>query len=63
MIVSVPLGLIVYTMYREGVFDTTRNSILILISGLNHFRRLKQEDLEVLKENCDTGNEESASKK
>lgn len=63
MIVSVPLGLIVYTMYREGVFDTTRNSILILISGLNHFRRLKQEDLEVLKEDCDTGNEESASKK
>lgn len=46
MIVAVPLGLIVYTMYREGAFDTTKNSILILINGLNRFRRLDKEDLE-----------------
>lgn len=45
MIVAVPLGLIVYTMYEEGAFDTTRNSILILVNGLNHFRRLEKEDL------------------
>lgn len=48
MIVAVPLGLIVYTMYEEGAFDTTRNSILILVNGLNRFRRLEKEDLQDL---------------
>ena len=46
MIVSVPLGLIVYTMYMEGAFDTTRKSLLILIHGLNRFRKLEEQDLE-----------------
>lgn len=46
MIVAVPLGLIVYTMYEEGAFDTTKNSILILVNGLNRFRKLQPEDLE-----------------
>lgn len=50
MIIAVPLGLLVFTMYQEGVFDTTKNSIAILISGLNHFRRLQPEDLEVVEE-------------
>ncbi len=50
MIIAVPLGVLVHTMYREGVFDTTKNSIAILISGLNHFRRLQPEDLEVVEE-------------
>lgn len=45
MIVAVPLGLIVYTMYEEGAFDTTKNSILILIAGINHFRKLQPEDM------------------
>ena len=63
MIVAVPLGLIVYTMYQEGVFDTTRNSILLLISGLNRFRRLKQEDLEVLNGDNGTRKNGSVSKK
>ena len=63
MIVAVPLGLIVYTMYQEGVFDTTRNSILLLISGLNRFRRLKQEDLEILNGDNGTQKNESVSKK
>lgn len=45
MIVAVPIGLIVYTMYEEGAFDTIRNSILILVNGLNRFRRLEPEDL------------------
>lgn len=48
MIVAVPLGLIVYTMYKEGAFDTTKNSILILINGLNRFRKLEREDLKDL---------------
>lgn len=50
MIIAVPLGMLVSTMYQEGVFDTTKNSIAILISGLNHFRRLQPEDLEVVEE-------------
>lgn len=50
MIIAVPLGMLVSTMYQEGVFDTTKNSIAILVSGLNHFRRLQPEDLEVVVE-------------
>ncbi len=50
MIVAVPLGMLLSTMYQEGVFDTTKNSIAILISGLNHFRKFQPEDLEVVEE-------------
>lgn len=50
MIIAVPLGMLLSTMYQEGAFDTTKNSIAILISGLNHFRRLQPEDLEVVEE-------------
>ncbi len=50
MIVAVPLGLIVYTMYQEGVFDTTKNSILILVAGINHFRKLRLEDMMLVEE-------------
>ncbi len=46
MIVAVPLGLIAYTMYKEGAFETTRNSVLILVNGLNRFRKLDAKDLE-----------------
>lgn len=45
MIIAVPLGLILSTMYKEGVFDTTKNSILILINGINNFRRLEPKDI------------------
>lgn len=45
MIVAVPIGLIVITMYKEGAFDTTKNSVLILISGINKFRKLEKEDM------------------
>ncbi|MFG6358487.1 MAG: sporulation integral membrane protein YtvI [Acetatifactor sp.] len=56
MIIAVPLGMLVSTMYQEGVFDTTKNSIAILVSGLNHFRRLQPEDLEVVEEMKDKKN-------
>lgn len=46
MIIAVPLGLLLYTMYEEGVFDTTKNSVLILFAGVNKFRRLKPQDLD-----------------
>ncbi len=50
MIVAVPIGLIVYTMYQEGAFDTTKNSMMILVAGINHFRRLKPEDMMLVEE-------------
>ncbi|MBR5247515.1 MAG: sporulation integral membrane protein YtvI [Lachnospiraceae bacterium] len=46
MIIAVPLGLLLYTLYEEGAFDTTKNSLLILIAGINRFRKLKPHDLE-----------------
>lgn len=45
MIIAVPLGLLIYTMYQEGTFETTRQSILILVAGANRFRHIEQEDL------------------
>lgn len=45
MIIAVPLGLLVYSMYQEGVFETTKNSVLILVAGINRFRSLGKEDL------------------
>lgn len=45
MIFAVPLGIILYTMYQEGAFDTTVNSFKILLAGMNRFRRLTEEDM------------------
>ncbi len=50
MILAVPLGLLVYTMYQEGIFNTTKNSVMILVAGINRFRRLKKEDLAEVEE-------------
>lgn len=50
MIAAVPIGLIVMAMYSEGAFDTTKNSVLILIAGINKFRRLNKEDLSGVEE-------------
>ena len=50
MIVAVPIGLIIYTMYEEGAFDTTKKSVLILVAGINKFRRLHPEDLKDVEE-------------
>ena len=45
MIIAVPLGLLAYTMYQDGVFDTTRSSLMILVAGINRVRRLDGKDL------------------
>lgn len=50
MIIAVPIGIILMNMYEEGVFDTTKNSIKILLAGVNHFRRLDETDLSVIRE-------------
>ncbi len=52
MIIAVPLGLLLYTLYAEGVFDTTKNSMLILVSGINRFRKLQPKDMEGIEEDC-----------
>lgn len=55
MIVAVPVGLIIYTMYEEGVFDTTKNSVLLLTSGINRFRRLTRDDLKNIGRGAEPG--------
>lgn len=45
MIVAVPIGLLLYSLYQEGAFETTRNSVMILAAGINRFRRLGKEDM------------------
>lgn len=45
MIFSVPLALVLMMLYQEGAFDTTKDSIRILVAGFNNFRRLSDEDL------------------
>ena len=45
MIIAVPIGIIVLTMYEEGVFDTTLNSLKILYASVSNFRHLKEEDM------------------
>ncbi|MCH5248575.1 MAG: sporulation integral membrane protein YtvI [Lachnospiraceae bacterium] len=39
LILALPIGIIFVNLYEEGVFDTTRESINILIEGFNNFRR------------------------
>lgn len=68
MIVAVPLGLIFYTLYEEGAFDTTKNSLLILYHGINRFRRLEEADLEEISgdasaEEARAGQNQQAKKK
>lgn len=50
LIIAVPIGIIMLNMYQTGVFDTVINSIRILITGLNRYRRFTPEDLTLLKE-------------
>ncbi len=61
MILAVPLGLLIYSMYQEGVFDSTKNSFLILEAGINRFRRLSKEDMFEVDE-MNMRNEETARK-
>ena len=50
MIAAVPIGLIFYTLYEEGAFDTLKDSVLILVAGINQFRRLTPEDMSAVDE-------------
>ncbi|MDE6601765.1 MAG: sporulation integral membrane protein YtvI [Lachnospiraceae bacterium] len=50
MILAVPIGIIVVNLYEEGAFDTTRQSLRILVAGFNHFRKIRPEDMTVVEE-------------
>lgn len=40
LILALPIGIIIINLYEEGVFDTTKESIKILIEGFNSFRNI-----------------------
>ena len=48
MILAVPIGIIVVNLYEEGVFDTTKQSVQILVAGFNQFRKLRPEDTAIV---------------
>ena len=48
MILAVPIGIIIVNLYEEGVFDTTKQSVQILVAGFNRFRKLRPEDTAVV---------------
>ncbi len=50
MIIAVPIGIILITLNDAGVFETTKNSIRLLVKKINDFRRLDENDLNCLKE-------------
>lgn len=45
MILAVPIGIIIFNMNEAGVFDTAKNSVLILADGINGFRRFDAKEL------------------
>ena len=42
MILAVPVGIVVQKMFEAGLFDTTIDSVRILLYGFNHFRSWKK---------------------
>ena len=50
MILAVPIGIIFVNLYEEGVFDTTKQSVRILMAGFNRFRKIQPEDTAIITE-------------
>ena len=50
MLVAVPIGIIVVNMNEAGFFDTPKQSVRILVTKINNFRKLSEEDLKLLEE-------------
>lgn len=48
MILAVPTGIILVNLYEEGVFDTTRQSLQILVAGFNRFRKIRANDMAIV---------------
>lgn len=50
MILAVPVGIILVNLYEEGVFDTTKQSVQILVAGFNRFRKIQPADMAIVTE-------------
>ena len=49
MIVAVPLGILVTTLYKEGVFKSTEQSVILLAGRMNALRQFDEKELEEIK--------------
>ena len=49
MILAVPIALVFVNLYKEGAFNTTRDSVMILAKDLNALRKYKKEDYKYYK--------------
>lgn len=58
MIIILPIGIIVMNMDKAGIFDTTKNSVKLLVKGINDFRKLTPEEIESVSDR-NNGAEES----
>lgn len=61
MILAVPAGIILVNMYQAGFFETTIDSVRILVYGFNHFRRLDKEDKKDILRGQEKGEEDESS--
>lgn len=50
LILALPIGMILINLYKEGAFDTTKESVKILVAGFNNFRRLNDTDRKIVAE-------------
>lgn len=48
MLIAVPIGIIVVNMNDAGFFDAPKQSVRILVTVVNQFRRLDENDLKIL---------------
>lgn len=51
MVISVPLGILMISLYKEGVFKTVEQSIRLLAYRLTKFRKYNEEELKEIEEN------------
>ena len=42
LIIAVPVGMIVYNLYKAGLFSNTIRSMQILITDINEFRKIDE---------------------
>lgn len=61
LILAVPIGIILLNLYQEGAFEETRQSLRILAAGFNRFRRIRPEDLALLKDDGQEAKEGGAA--
>lgn len=57
MILAVPLGILILTMNEAGFFEDSKNSIRIIVNGINQFRKLTKEDMEGMEPSNENGSE------